>query len=72
MEIQPEADGGATIRLSNIELVGYYNLLNSFLQQGATWADGTSIPDETLRPHRLQLHQLAVAIGRDDVPHPDE
>ncbi len=71
MDLHPEPDGGATIRLSKVELVAYYNLLNGFLQQGETWVDGTPIPQEVLRPHRLQLHQLAVAIGRHDVPHPD-
>ena len=72
MEVHVEDDGGATIRLSKIELVGYYNLVNSFLNQGTTWADGSPIPPEVLRPHQLQLHQLAVAIGRNDVPHPDQ
>ena len=69
LELQPEDDGGATIRLSRLELVGYFNLLSVFLNQGSTWADGSPIPAEALRPHRIQLHQLATAIGRTDVAH---
>lgn len=72
MEITREQDGGATIRLSPLELVRYYNLVNAFLNQGSTCADGSPIPAEVLRPHQIQLHQLAVAIGRDDIPHPDD
>jgi hypothetical protein len=72
MEVHVEDDGGATIRLSRIELVRYFNLVSDFLHQGTTWADGSPIPPAVLRPHQLQLHQLAVAIGRNDVPHPGQ
>lgn len=71
MDLRSEPDGGATIRLSRLELVGYYNHLSRFLSEGETWSDGSPIPDEVLRPLRLQLHQLSVAIGRDDIAHPD-
>lgn len=72
MDITPEADGGATITLTRQELVAYYNLLNGFLREGSTWSDGSPIPAEVTRPQRLQLHQLAVALGRDDDSEPDQ
>ena len=46
MDVQPEADGGATVRCSQQELVGFYNLLNQFLNEPTTWADGAAIPPE--------------------------
>jgi hypothetical protein len=33
--ISRHPDGGATLRLSNLELVRFYNLLNAFLQPSA-------------------------------------
>ena len=40
--ISRHSDGGATLRLSNIELVGFFNLLSAFLQpstpQELEWA----------------------------------
>ncbi len=72
MDLRPEPDGGATLRLSRQELVGYYNLLAQFLREPLTWVDGTPIPPEVARAQRLQLHQLAVAVGMEQYhPHPD-
>jgi hypothetical protein len=70
VHLELEADGGATIRLSRQELVQYYNLLNAFMAQ-TCWSDGRPVPEEITLPHLRQLHQLAVAIGRDDVLDPD-
>ncbi len=71
MDVHPEPDGGATLRLSPVELAGYFNLLSEFLNRGNAWSDGTPIPPVATRPMRLQLHQLAIALGRNDIPPPD-
>lgn len=70
MEVHPDPDGGATLRLSPQELVQYYNLLDSFLAEGKTWSDGTPMPDDVLRPFVEQLSQLRRAIGRPDLEAP--
>lgn len=69
MDLTTESDGGATLRLSHLELVGYYNLLNQFLRETTTWVDGSPIPDEVLAPQWAQLRQLSSAIG---MPEPGE
>jgi hypothetical protein len=69
MEIRPEPDGGATLRLSKSELVSLYNLENGFVHQAAK---DPTVSAEWLRPARIRLHQIAVLLGRDDVPHPDD
>lgn len=55
-----DPDGGATLRLSKVELVRYYNLMNAFLQpstsQELAWArEGGQID---------QVETLADLIGR--------
>ncbi len=69
--LEQHPDGGATVRLSNVELVRMFNGLVQPLQPPLTWADGTPIPPEVTHPLRLQLHQLALLLGREDIPHPD-
>jgi hypothetical protein len=65
MDVTTHEDGGATLRLSHVELVRYYNLVNASLQNG-TWLDGTPIPLELLTPQWQQLRQLAQAVGVPD------
>ena len=73
VDVQREADGGATLRCSQQELVRFYNLLNQFLNEATTWTDGTPIPPEVAHDQRVQLHQLAALVGMEKYhPHPDE
>lgn len=72
VEITANPDGGATVRLSHLELVGFYNLLNAWLQEATALSDGSPIPPDWTYRQRVQLHQLAKAIGRSDVPHPGD
>ena len=69
--LEQHADGGATVRLSQVELTRMFNGLVQLLQPPLTWADGSDIPRDVLHPLRLQLHQVARLIGRKDIPHPD-
>ena len=71
MDLTLNPDGGATLGLSHIELVRYYNLLNQALRDWTTWADGTPMPSEVLRPQWVQLRQLAAAVSMPDPGEPD-
>jgi hypothetical protein len=66
VEITSNSDGGANLTLSRRELAGYFNLLSQYLNETTTWTDGTPIPPEISRPLRVQLDQLASALGRPD------
>ncbi len=69
--LEQHPDGGATLRLSQVELGRMFNGLVHNLQPPLTWTNGTAIPPEVLHPLRVQLHQVALLIGRDDIRHPD-
>ncbi len=69
--LEQQPDGGATVRLSKVELARMFNGLVQQLQPPLNWEDGTPIPPEVTHPLRLQLHQVALLLGRDDIPHPD-
>lgn len=70
--MERHSDGGATVRLSEIELTRMFNGLVYALRPPLTWVDGTPIQPEATHSLRLQLHQVAVLLGRDDIPHPDQ